>query len=242
MEKTEFMKVNPQAVSELAPTHLPVGRGHEDEVTQDDFEIPRAKIVQFTSEEAQAADPADRVLPGTLINSVSKTTISPVFIPIFRYKTYVRWNPMKKDDYNFDPAYEPGDLIFSTTDRHDTRIGNGLEFGPEGQPPKVTQVINFLAKFENVRTPMVLSFQKTSFKGGKRLNTLLEETGGDMFSNKFKLVAVMAESNGTKYYVLDVRANGKATQQEFLECEALYNRFRGVNVEAKAHKDAEFSE
>ena len=235
-QETEVTKVDPKAVASYNSDRS-VGRGHEDSMTQDDFEIPRAKIVQFSSEEAKSENKDDRIDPGTFINSVSKSEIVPVFIPIFRYKTYTKWNAKKKSDANYDPAYELGELIFSTTDRHDPRIGNGLEF-INGEKPQVTQTLNFLCYFEGQRIPLVLSFQSTSYKAGKRLNTLLEEAGGDMFSNKFKITSKI-EGDPDKYYVLDVRANGKASPEEFAICEQFYNRFRGQSIDQKVHKETE---
>ncbi len=230
-----------------------LGRGHEDHLEQGDFEIPRARIVQFTSEEAQAADEADRIPPGRFINGLSKKEIPPVFIPLYRYKTYTHWNPRKKDDPNYDPAYELGALIFSTKDRHDPRITStrvirdernerdvevdGLSFGPNGEYPMITETYNFLCLFEGQTFPLILSFQKSSIKSGKILNTMLQEAGGDFFSNKFKLLFKQAENAGNKYYVIEVRANGKATPEEYAKAESYYNSFKGVDIEAKAQKD-----
>ncbi len=228
-EQQEIVNQASQAVA--MPSNL--GRGHEDHLEQGDFEIPRAKIVQFSSDEVKAVNPEDRIDAGKFINSVSKTEIPVEFIPIMRYKTYTIWNPKKTDDPNFDPAYEKGKMIFSTRDRHDPRIGTGLEFGPRGEKPKVTETFNFLCYFEGQRMPLLLSFQKTSLRAGKKLNTLLQEAGGDMFSNKFKLSFVI-EGDPDKYYVMNVKGNGKATPQEFASCEAIYNQFRNVDIESKA--------
>ncbi len=213
------------------------GRGHESPMSQSDFEIPRAKIVQFTSEEAQAVDVADRVQPGTFINALSKAVITPVFMPIQKYKTYTQWNPRKKDDPNYDPAFEPGEMIFTTLDRHDPRVMEGIKFGPNNEIPKVTESITVLAVFEGQKLPLLLSFSKTSFKAGKRMNTLLEEAGGDIFSNKFKLVFNLQEKSGSKYYVIDIRGAGKSSPEEFKICENWYNRFKNADVEGMAQKE-----
>ena len=214
-----------------------VGRGHEDHLEQDDYEIPRAKIVQFTSEETSAPNEADRIPAGRFINGLSKTEIPPVFVPVYRWKTYTRWNPRKKDDPNYDPAFEPGALIWTTHDRHDPRVVSGISFGPNNEAPAVTQSINFLCYFQDQKIPLVLTFSKTSFRGGRRLNTLLMESGGDMFSNKFKLVFTQQENAGTKYYVMDVRANGKATPEEFLLCEKWFTEFRGKDLSSRVQKE-----
>lgn len=213
-----------------------LGRGHEDETTQDDYEIPRAKVVQFTSEEAQAADAADRIQPGTFINALSKRPISTNFVPVYRFKSYTLWNG-RKGNPNYDPAFEPGAMIWTTNNRHDVKIGDGLDFGPAGEPPRITESINFFSYFEGEKIPMILSFTKTSLKGGKRLNTLLMEAGEDMFSNKFRLVFSQAENNGNKYYVMDVRGNGKASAEEFKLCEGWFTEFRGKDITARVQPE-----
>ncbi len=229
------------------------GRGHDESLEHGDYEIPRARIIQFTSEEAQAEDEKERIPPGRFINGLTKEEIAPVFIPIKAYKSYTQWNPRKKDDPNYDPAYEPGALIFSTFDRHDSRITStrimqdrdgkdvevdGLSFGPNQEYPAVTEAYNFLCIFEGQSFPLVLTFQKTSHRAGKKLNTMLRAAGGDVFSNKFKLVFTQAENNGTKYYTMDVRAYGKANAEEFSAAEKWFNSFKGKDVTAKVQPEA----
>lgn len=213
-----------------------LGRGHEDKLDQGDFEIPRAKVIQFTSDEAQAEKVEDRIPAGTFINGLSKKVISPKFIPILRYKTYTQWNPRKKDDPNYDPAFELGEMVFTTQDRHDPRVVDGIKWGENNETPKVTEATNFLCYFEGEKMPMILTFAKTSYKTGKILNSLLQEAGGDMFSNKFSLGFVKKEKAGTKYYVYEVRGAGKANAEEFAFCESIFTTFRGQDLEAMAQK------
>lgn len=239
-QKQEVAKVGQKALATTmgAP---PVGRGHEDEMDQNDYEIPRAKVVQFSSDEAKAEKIEDRINPGTFINNLSKKPISVNFIPIYRFLTFTLWNG-RKGQANYDPAFEPGAMVWTTNNRHDPKIGDGLDFGPNQEPPKVTKSINFLCYFEGEKIPMVLSFSKTSFKGGKRLNTLLMEAGGDMFSNCFKLVFTIASNGDDKYYVMDVRGNGKANEEQFKLCEGWYNEFRGKDIAAKIQPEEQHAE
>lgn len=200
-----------------------LGAGHEEALDPDDIEFPRAKVVQFTSEEATTADEKARIAPGRFINGTSKVEISPIFIPIYKYKTYTQWNPRKADDPNYDPAYEKGALVFSTHDRHDPRVMAGINFGPKGEAPKVQQTINVFCLIQGNEIPLLLSFSKSSYRGAKRLNTMLLEAGladkkaglaGDIFANKFKLEFSQQENAGTKYYVMNVVAAGKSSAEE----------------------------
>lgn len=221
-----------------------LGRGHEEPSDMEDLEIPRANLVQYTSSAAQAPK-EERIEPGTIINSITKEPLENIFIPIFKFTNFIQWNPRKKDDPNFDSAYEPGEIVFSTNDNRDPRVVDGAKFGPNGEPPKVTKYMNFLCYFVGHRYPLVLSFSKTSFKAGKTLNSLTQFAGGDMFSNKYRLMVKPDERSGTKFFVLEVVPSGKATADEFRVAEKWYEEFRGKAIKVHADeekKDEGFSE
>lgn len=218
------------------------GRGFDDDVDQGDFLIPRAKVVTFTSLETKDPDESKRIPAGRFINSVSKQEIPKEFIPILRYKNYVRFNPLDAKDPRFDSKFEPGKLIFSTRDRHDPRVVDGIVWGEDGEKPLVQKVLNYLCYFKGENFPLILSFKSTSYKGAQRLNTLLESAGGDMFSNKYKLVITQESKVGQAYYVLNVEAAGKANQEEYAICESLYTRFGGKDIETMAHHESEQAE
>lgn len=244
---------------------VPAVHDGQEALGQMDYEIPRAKIVQFTSAEAQAENVNDRVQPGTFINSLSKKEIPTTFIPLFVYKTYTQWNPVKKDDINFDPAFEPGALIFSTKDRHDPRITStrimkdrndndveidGVSFGPNGEAPLVTESYNYLCCFEGQNFPLLLSFQKTSHKTAKVLNTLIREAcwapnpkdQKPMYENKYRLTFEQESNAGNKYYVMKVRAAGKSSADEISLAQGWFNSFKNVDIEAKAQKTEAYTE
>lgn len=227
--------LTPQPSAGVPAVKNTLGRGHEEESDMSDLEIPRASLIQFTSEAAQAEDKSERIDPGTLINSMTKEELKKEFIPIFKFTNFIQWNPRKKDDPNFDMAFEPGAIVLSTTDRRDPRVVEGIKFGSNGEPPKVTKYLNFMCYFVDSPYPLILSFAKTSLKAGTRLNSLTQFSGGDMFSNKYKLSVKQQESNGTKYFVMDVAPAGKATAEEFKIAEQWFNDFRGKNI--KVHSE-----
>ena len=190
-----------QAVQEQKATQAPAtttqrGRGFDDDVDQGDFLIPRAKVVTFTSNETKDPDETKRIPAGRFINSVSKQDITKEFIPVMRYKNYVRFNAMDAKAANFDPNFELGKMIFSTRDRHDPRVVDGIQWGENNEKPLVQKVMNYLCYFKGENFPLILSFKSTSYKGAQRLNTLLESAGGDMFSNKYKLIITQESKAG----------------------------------------------
>lgn len=216
----------------------PLGRGHEEPSDMEDLEIPRASLVQFTSESAQAEKKEDRIDPGTLINSITKEPLNNIFIPIYKFTTFIQWNPRKKDDPNFDQAFEPGERVFSSSDPRDPRVIAGKDWGPNNEPPKVTKYINFLCYFIGHRYPLVLSFSKTSKQGGNRLNSLTQFAGGDMFSNKYKLNINQKENAGTKFFVMDVAPAGAASPEEYAVAENWYEEFRGKSIKIHDKEEA----
>lgn len=220
-----------------AVQHITQGRGYGKDLDQGDYEIPRAKIVTFTSIETKDPDESKRIPAGRFINSVSKAELEKEFIPIYCYKTYVCWNAMDKKDPNFNKDFEPGARIFSTPDRTDPRVVAGINFGPNGEKPPVTKVLNYLCRFSGQRFPLILSFKSTSYKGAKKLNYMLEEAGGDIYSNKYKLVIGLETKNKNSYYVMSVEPCGKSTEEEFENCQAIYDKFYTQDIEAMAAAD-----
>lgn len=213
------------------------GRGYGKDLDQDDYQIPRAKIVTFTSREAMAEKEENRIPAGRFINDVSRIELSQEFIPVYCYKNYVRWNPMKKEDRGFNPDFEPGKRIFVTDDRTDPRVIEGIKFGPNSEKPLVTKVLNYLCYFPGQRFPLLLSFKSTSYKGAKKLNYMLEEAGGDIYSNKYQLIIGMETKANNSYYVMDVKAAGKSSAEEYAACQAIYDRFYAKDIESMATVD-----
>ncbi len=211
--------------------------GFGEDFDQSDIEIPRGKLITFTSNETKDPDPSKRIPAGTFINSVSKQIISTEFCPILAYKNYVRFNPMKSTDRGFDPNFEPGKLIFSTRDRHDQRVVEGLGWGDNQERPIVTKVFNYLVYIKGENFPLVISFKSTSYKGARRLNTLLLSAGGKMYTNKYNLKFNMETKAGNSYYVMDVIAAGKSTPEEIALCAQFEKQFGNKDVESMAHQE-----
>jgi hypothetical protein len=230
--------VEKQPTPPVVPGAPSLGRGHEEPSDMDEIEIPRAKLVQFVSDEAQSENKEDRKDPGSIINSITKEVLGSIFIPVFKFTNFIQWNPRKKDDPNYDAAYEPGAIVFQTIDRNDPRVVEGGKFGPNGEAPKVTRYMNFLTYFPGHMYPLILSFSKSSFAAGKRLNSLTQFTGGDMFSQKYRIITQIRDNAGTKFFVLDVAPGGPVSQEEYAIAEHWYQEFRGKNLKIHSEEAA----
>lgn len=213
-------------------------RGFESGFDQDDLIIPRAKLIQKMSPEI---DDGLDVKPGEIINSLTKEKLPDVFIPIFAFKNFIRFNPRSETDPGYDPSFEPGAIIWKTNDPNDPRVLEETKFGPNGEKPIALSFINFFSYFPGVPMPVVVSFSKTSYKAGKQLLSLARFSGGDMFSRKYKIGSKMEEKDGAKYAVFTVAAAGEAGQEEFNSCERLWSDFSPKVKDIQVHDQVDDS-
>lgn len=218
---TALVPQGSKAVASSAPEAI--GRGFEEPTDQRDILIPRCKLLQAVSMEVQ--DGLEGCRPGILVNSLTKEVLSDVFIPIFKFSEYMKFNPRKESDEGYDPAYEKGALIWRTTDPNDPRVAE-CEFGADGSKPTAMKLMNFLAYFPGTEMPVVISFNKSSYGAGRKLISLCQFQGGDMFSRKYRLLVKQKEVDGTKFFVLDVANMGKANKEEFSIAETWFSSFR----------------
>lgn len=214
---------------------IPLGEGHENVDGVIEVTIPRAKLIQFTSQEATATGD-DRIEAGLIVNSLTKQPLPPLFMPIFKFTNFVRWNPRKKDQRGYDSNYQPGELIFQSTDVKDPRVQEGMNFGPNGEPPIVTRYMNFLCYFEGNGLPLILSFAKTSMKGGEGLNSLMQMHGGNAWNNNYKIVVSIKEGAEGKYYVMDIKPGRISTPEEKVVGKLWFDMFHKKNLKIDEEK------
>ena len=209
-------------------------RGFEGGLTQDDLIIPRAKLIQALSPEITEGL---GVRPGAIINSLTKEVLPDEFIPIFMFKNYIRFNPRSKADPLFDSAYEPGAVIWKSTDSEGPKVVAETRFGPNGEKPIATTFLNFFSYFPDVPMPVIVSFSKTSYKAGRQLLSLAKFCGGDMFSRKYRLASLMETNDIATYAVFKVAPVGAVSPDEYKLCERLWNDFSEKAKDIQVHED-----
>src|SRR3989338_5856015 len=128
MENAVNVKKNAGLVTGNAPQ-----RGFEDGLDKEDLIIPRAKLIQALSPEM--TEGLEGVKVGAIINSLTKEVLPQEFIPIFMFKNYIRFNPRSKDDPNFDSEFDPGAVVWESTDPLDPKVKVEAKFGPNGEKP-----------------------------------------------------------------------------------------------------------
>lgn len=215
-----------------AITTHPTARGFEEQTEKEDLILPRATLLQALS--PLVVDGSEGCRPGVIINNVTQEVLPEVFVPIFKWTEYIKFNPRDNKADEFDPAFEAGGLIWKTTTPTAEQLAE-CKFGEAGEKPTALKTMNFLCYFVGVNMPLVLSFAKTSFKAGKLLLSLAQFSGGDMFSQKYALKSKQVEKSGTKYFIYEVRKLSKANKEEFAIAEGWYDNFRGKEI--KTHDE-----
>lgn len=223
MENSIAVKEGTQIAQRQAP-----GRGTESGFQKEDLIIPRVKLLQALSPEVSEAGSALR--PGQIVNSLTKEVLPEIFIPVFLFVNWIRFNPRDSKKDGFDPAFEPGAMMWKTSDPMDARVLEYGKFGPNGEPPLATKFLNFFSYFPGSSTPVILSFSKTSFRAGRELLTLTQLGGGDMFGKKYALTS-KADTNGQfNYFVFQVKGAGKSSDQELADAEAFWAQFHEKEI------------
>ena len=230
-KKTEVAK---KEKTDLAnPAKLP--DGFDEPFEREDLEMPRAKIVQSTTQEFKD----EKVKLGTIVHSLNLEELPKTFIPLFKFTFWIRWNPRKTTDENFDPAYDAGAQIYRTDDPNDHRLLKDKDWGPNGEPPRATKFLNFLCVFEGIKTPIVVSFAKTSMRAGRRLFSLAMnfamENGEPMYGRKYTLTSKKTASGGNEYFIAEVAPAGKVAEDQIPQLKQLHDKFVGRKKDIEVH-------
>ena len=234
-DKKEVAKKEGSAVAKVSQP----GRGFEEHTSKEDLIIPRAELVQPQSP-AALEDPATFHL-GMIINSITRDVLPAEFIPVFKFTRWIRFNPRNKEDANFDPAFDLGAEMWRSDDPEDPRVLEQGVFGPNGEKPLATKSLNFLAFFPGSMMPVIVRFNNTSFKAGKKLLSLALYSGGDMFSRKYKLTSSIVKNDKGTFAVLEVAPAGMADEDSFKIAESWWNQFKAKVKDIEVHdpeKDA----
>lgn len=211
-------------------------RGFEEEITQDDLLIPRAKLLQALSPEI--TEGVEGLKPGDIINSLTRQKLGDIFIPIFYFTQWIRFNPRNEKAPGYDASYGLGDIIYRTNNPHDERLKvDGV--WQDDRPPLATKFMSFFSVFEGLDMPIVVSFSKTSMRAGKSLLSLAKFSNSDMWSRKYTLKSKKTQSDKGTYFTLDVAMAGLTGEDDLKRCEAFYRSFREKSLQVHVEAEGE---
>lgn len=202
-------------------------------ISSEDLEIPRLKLMQGTSPEVKEYDalkPGHLFHTGALENFPDGVSVVPLYVD----KRYMLWRPLENgggvlaradDGTNWTPANRTFEVQLDKKDgghkvvwkTADTVEASGLaEWGssnpndPDSQPAAVLMYC-FVVMFPDhpEMMPAVLTFQRTSIKAGRKWLTALKNKRAPIFGQRFRLNVVedRNESN-QEFYNLSVSGEG----------------------------------
>lgn len=220
--------------------------GMDDDAERGELIIPRLMLVQhmpFRNVEVNKRE----CPPGTLVSSITASAVatedgkgtadggSIVVIPVIRSRKWIRFNPMKKDDAGFDPGAEPGAKIWESNDPDDPRVKADGEWGPNGEPPLATKIIEFLVMIPGEPLPHVLSFLRSSFNAGKQLSTICKygkkPSGRNaIYAHRIRMRVKETKNEKGQFFVPIIQEAGFASDEEYETARAIREDFRHVDM------------
>lgn len=178
-------------------------------VDASDIIIPKILLMQAISQLVEA----EKAKQGDFVHSLDEVVVGskedkPVeFIPLGMFKTlqtYENNNYVKTESLTPENAALPYEEVINGVTVNRTKTMNYYVIRPDD--------------VENMSVfPMVITFKRTSLKGGKKLATklmMLEEFGAEIYMKTFKLVAKQEEGEKGKYYVMDIVDGRKSNDIE----------------------------
>jgi hypothetical protein len=228
--KKENIKMELTKKEETSILRTGVQHGFEEPVEKDDLIIPRAKLLQALSPEVQESP--SEFHQGMIINSLTRETLPDIFIPVFKFTQWIRFNPRNQKDPEFNSSFGPGDIIWRSSDPYDPRVKKEGEFGPDGERPLATKFLNFLSYFPGQMMPIVISFANTSYRAGKQLLSLAKFSGKHMYARKYTLGCKQESNDMGTYFILTVRLSSDSEDKDVAIAESWWRDYhdRPVNV------------
>jgi hypothetical protein len=219
----------------------------KENISKDDIEIPRLKLMQGLSPELQEFD---GLKAGFFFHPAAEFIFDGPFraVPVFMDKRYILWRPRDAgggilaradDGVHWSPAQgsftvqldkkDGGDSVTWTMAKtvQESGLNNWGTLNPTdpNSPPAATEMYNYLLAFpdEPDLMPAVLSFQRSSIKVGRRFNTKLKTVRAPIFGTIWEFRAAEDSNNrGQSFFNIDVRSAGLITDSN------LYQQYRSM--------------
>lgn len=235
------------------------------ELSRDDLEIPRLKLIQALSPELQEWD---ELRPGHFWHTANEETLGTEFeaVPIYMDKRYVLWRPRDMgggilaradDGLHWNPANETFEVQLDKKDGGakvkwstkrtvaESGLANWGSMDPSdpNSPPAATLMYTYVLGFPDRPDvlPAVLTFQRSSIKAGRKLNTKLLTTTVPMFGLRFRFESFMDKnSRGQDFFNVRAQMVGYVNDERlFLEYKDMHDGFAAKGLAIKDLEDAQ---
>lgn len=222
----------------------PFANRFEGNIDAKDIIMPLGVLIQGNATEREKYPNA---LPGQIINNITQQPLGDRFIPLITTKQWIRFNQRDPKHPDFDNAFEPGSVIWKSSDPNDPKVVSEGEWrGTKAEPetPLATAMIKIVAYFPGFSLPVMLSFSKTGYKSGKSLLTSILAMS-DQGEQVYRLTSVKKTGNGNTWYIPFATCIGKATDDDTARAQAMYAMVasaRKVEVHGEEEGEQVFSE
>lgn len=194
-------------------------------IDSDDLMIPKILLMQAISKLVDA----EKAKAGDFVHSLDEDVIGkkeekPVeFIALGMFKTL--------QTYENDEYVKTEPLTATNKDLPYSEERNGVTINR-------TKTMNYYAlRTDDIAAmtpfPYVITFKRTSLKGGRKLATkltMLEDFGAEIYAKTFNLVAKSEEGEKGKYYVMDVTDGRRCTDIEVKVAKKWTERLEATSV------------
>lgn len=193
--KSEIKQSNNSTEIKAVPAQAMLATAGLENLDKSDFEIPRIKLLQNTSNEVN--DGVGEA--GNWINTLSYETYGDalIFTPITLWKSRI--------------LFDGGDVVCRSADAMESVDGhlcaetecpfNAMSWGADRTPPDCTLQYNYLILPDKESMPSIVTLSKTSFSAGRALNTLLVAARAALWDFKYELRATKRSNKFGTYYI-----------------------------------------
>lgn len=251
--------VKRQEIADVASTaNLPAfmrddaGMGKE-AIGRSDIETPRLKLIQGLSPELTEYN---ELRAGNFFHTAAEHIFDQAFyaVPIFLDKQYILWNPLEAgggilarspDAIHWSPGQGEFNVkldkkdgghnvtwrLAETVEKSGLANWGTMNPADPNSPPAATLMYNFVFAFPEYPDlmPAALTFQRSSIKQGRKLNTKLKTVRTPLFGSVFQISA-FTDSNGAGQEFFNINATGAGLVGVDVGDEALYNTYKDMHM------------
>lgn len=232
---------------------------------REDLEMPRLKLMQALSPELQERD---ELRAGYFWHTANEEVLKGEFeaVPIYMDKRYILWRPRDMgggilaradDGIHWQPANEKFDVQLDKKDGGarvtwmtkktvaESGLANWGSMDPNdpNSPPAATLMYTYVLGFPSNPDllPAVLTFQRSSIKAGRRLNTKLMTTTVPMFGIRFRFESYLDKnSRGQDFFNVRAQMIGYLEDEGlFMEYKDMHEGFASKGLQIKDLEDAQ---
>lgn len=234
------------------------GYGKEN-IGREDIETPRLKLIQGLSKELEAYD---GLKPGHFFHTAAEHIFDESFraVPIFMDRRYLLWRPLETgggiiaradDGVHWSPDHGDFEVTLAKKDGgnkvtytlaktvKESGLANWGTMNPDdpNSPPAATLMYTFVLAFPDnpELMPAALTFQRSSIKMGRKLNTKLKTVRGPLFGSVFNFEA-MKDKNGAgqEFYNINTIGAGLLEDEDlFKQYKAMHDQLRDKGLQIK---------